>query len=121
MKLKQSGKHNVVFSAGDLEVEVTDAFTADRKSEHRLPGSTLLTVIENILGKTSSTWEMTGSTQEWPRKGDGEAEIDICEFEDDPKRISFSLLDDDLSDRYNVDLVLVRGTSDDLVEICSYS
>lgn len=121
MKLKQSGDFNVVFSAGNMEVEVTDCNTSRRKAENRLPGRTLLNIIENILGVTGSTWEMVDARQEWPRKGDGKSEIDICEFEDGPEVVNFSVSDDDLVERYNIDLLLVRGTCDDLVNVCSYS
>lgn len=82
---------NIIPGAFDVKIDgvtVTDAATAHRAIEQRLPGHTLKTVIENILnfGKPTVIFQ------------DGESNT-YC----------FGVDDDEYWESYHIDLLLVRG------------
>ncbi len=96
-RLECSG-FNVIINGN---VIITDARTHSWTDEKRLPGSALKTIIENILGMAVDAKKNLA--------------LDISD-KSDSKLYSLGIDDDDLWDKYNIDLMLVSSNPIALAE-----
>jgi hypothetical protein len=105
---------NVIFLNDNKQVVVTDTLTCHYHTGSRLPGSTLLSIIDNILRMSKTPFILKGNTQEWSYTPNGSYNLET--YYDGQSTILLTL-DEDETGNYTLELLIVEGTYEDFVEI----
>jgi hypothetical protein len=102
--------NQVVISNETMSVTVVDGHSANNKPERQLPGSSLVTILSNMLRYTSLEHTVKDPTQDWSYKPTGDSSIDL--YEDNYNSIYLER-DDNVDD--SIELVIVdEGTFSNL-------
>lgn len=108
-KIKAVDEFNVCFSCCHLSVTVTDYRTHTYADTHRLPATTLLNIICNILNKTDTEYTVV-SKQEW-KYNNKMSDITLDVWQDE-KCAVLTVSDNNVFDSYHIELVLQESNEE---------
>jgi len=110
-------QNKVSIKSETLEVIVVDAATSRRAENQRLPSSTLVSILSNILNCTRIPYSVKGHTQVWDYSGvrNEDRKLEISSYTNSPEVVI--TLEDDTTQSYYLELLIEQGTIEDLEDI----